>query len=130
VLPSRSSWRASYLPAPGPRTPPSAQALTEALIAFESRRARSNDPSETGKAFAERLRDAQRIDKRITIRLGGEDAAAMCYRKAVTDIDEMSKFIYEAHGESLETQPAEELMAALTEAEDDFLQSAHAYRMK
>jgi hypothetical protein len=105
-----------------------AQALTEGLIAFESRRAKANDPVETGRAFAERLREASRFDQRITIRLGGEHATAQAYAAAVRQLEEMSKFVYEAHGEPLDPDEAGALIARFGEARTAFLARAFEYR--
>jgi hypothetical protein len=106
-----------------------AQALTEGLIAFERRRAKGSDPDETGNAFAERLREAQRIDQRVTIRLGGEDRTATSYRTAVEKLDEMSRFAYKAHGEELDKEASGELIGALKDARRAFLRSAYEYRL-
>jgi hypothetical protein len=105
-----------------------AQALTEVLIAFERRRREGSDISETGKALAERYRDARRLHKRITIRLGMDSSVTTAFGKALTIVKRISDFVYDAHGGDLDKTRGEELLSDLAGAEDIYLRAAHDYR--
>jgi|ERR1035441_396352 hypothetical protein len=105
-----------------------AQALTEVMIAFERRRRQGSDPDETGKALAERYRDARRLHKRITIRLGPDSATTKAYGDAIAIMDTISKFVYKAHGADLDTDESEKLIESLALTENGFLRAAYEYR--
>jgi hypothetical protein len=105
-----------------------AQALTEVMIAFERRRRQGSDPDETGKALAERYRDARRLHKRITIRLGPENETTIAYGAAIAIMGTISAFVYKAHGADLDTGEGEKLIESLALTENRFLRAAYEFR--
>jgi hypothetical protein len=90
-----------------------AQALTEALVAFERRVARIADPEETGRALAERHKQVRLLQQRIAIRLGPRDAVVEAYKRAARVAQQMADFAYKAHGEPYDKDEAKLLVERL-----------------